>query len=331
MIIKFLKRLKYQFAVKKNNSVYLRQYIKRWKVFSSTELRAHSSKYLKLRILIASHTIEKGLSHDDFRPGFGKDVVIKLLKNLKEYEHRKETDAFCIRIGYSVLNQYHIMNQFYNYDDSSYLSTIKDDYGKGGSYAVKIGKDHNYSCYEEFTFSRHSVRLYDTVSEAIENDEILNCVRIAQTAPNACNRQAVRVHVIKNKDFFKRFEEIQLGCKGFARNAGAILIITADLQLYESSEIRLPSIDAGIFLMNLVNACFDTKIYSCILNGAFPGEANNQIRNIFKIPENEDIEACLLLYKITEEIDIKVPKSERMDTSEMCSFVEYNISGGILV
>lgn len=322
MIINFLKHLKYQFAIKKNSSAYVRQYIKRWRLFSSTELRPQSNKYLKLRILIASHTIEKGLSHNNFRPGFGKDVVINLFKNLKEYEHRKEADTFCIRTGYSVLNQYHIMNQLYNFDDSSYLPAIKEDYKKGGSLSVKIGKDINYSSYEEFAFSRHSVRLYDTVSDTIENDEIQDCVRIAQTAPNACNRQAVRVHVTKNKDLFKRFEEIQLGCKGFACNAGAILIITADLQLYESSEIRLPSIDAGIFLMNLVNACFDTRIYSCILNGAFPGDANNQIRNMFKIPENEDIEACLLLYKITEEIDIKVPKSVRMDTSEMCSFVE---------
>lgn len=322
MIIEYLKHLKYRFAVKKNSSAYLRQYIRRWKEYSATELRPQSNKYLKLRILIEAHTIEKGLSHNDFRPGFGKDVVIKLVNNLKEYECRKEADSFCVRTGYSVLKQYHTKNQLYNFDDSSYLPALKDDYDKGGSFDIKIGKDHDYSCYEEFAFRRHSVRLYDEVSEVIENDEIVNCVRIAQTAPNACNRQAVRVHVTKNKDLFKRFEEIQLGCKGFACNAGAILIITADLQLYESSEIRLPSIDAGIFLMNLVNICFDSKIYTCILNGAFPGEANNHIRNMFRIPENEDIEACLLLYKITEEIDIKVPKSERIDAREICSFAE---------
>ena len=197
-------------------------------------------------------------------------------------------------------------------------------YGTAGSkpHILSDNAGSRYFSFEQFAFSRSSVRLFDEEGETVSKDELGECIKTAQTAPNACNRQSVRIHVVLDRSKFPEIERLQLGCRGFGSNASAFIFITNDLGLYESNEFKLPIFEAGVFTMNLVYAMQDKGLYSCILNASFPNDTGNEIYKISEIPASETINGLIAVYKKTQREEVIVPASLRRKTEEITSFVE---------
>lgn len=301
---------------------YERQFID----LSATNVHRKDAKYLRLRILVDTHTIEKGLCHKEYKAGFGKATVIELSKMLSQYIVQPNHDLFAVENAISVLHEYHNSNQRYGFDDSDYLVFPKFEqlltiHGGTKKICLNSSLRNTFKSFKDFSFSRVSVRMFDFPAEPIEIEEIKKCVAIAQNAPSACNRQAVRVHVVTDKSKFSSIERLQLGCKGFAQNASAFIFISNDLSLYESGEYKLPIFDAGIFTMNLVYSLLEHGIFSCILNASFPNDTNHEIYRLAGIHGNESINGLIAISRLSIPTELRVPVSARRSTEEICSFV----------
>ncbi len=148
--------------------------------------------------------------------------------------------------------------------------------------------------FPEFSQSRHSVRDFDPSVE-IDISRIQNAIELATTAPSACNRQPVRVHVISDKALLSECLKIQNGNRGFGHLGNKLLIVTAKVSSQLSSnEFFSIYIDGGIFLMNLAYALHYNKIAHCILNWFADPKQDKALRQIIDLPEDENVIAYVL-------------------------------------
>lgn len=307
---------------------YIRAYENQFCRLSSTNMDKTDEGFIRLRLVLIAHSLEKGLCHKNFKAGFGKAAVIELCEMVNSYMAKEGKDEFALANAISVLSEYHRRNQEAGFDDTEYLKIpfVKSEtnYGTAGSkpYILSDKGEERSFTFKQFAFSRSSVRLFEEEGETISKEELWDCIKTAQTAPNACNRQSIRIHVVLDKSKFPEIERLQLGCRGFGSNASAFVFITNDLGLYESNEFKLPIFEAGVFTMNLVYAMHEKGLYSCILNASFPNDTGNEIYKIAEIPASETINGLIAVYKKTQREEVGVPASLRRKTEEITSFVE---------
>lgn len=99
-------------------------------------------------------------------------------------------------------------------DGNCYITSKNDFFRKTNDFA-------------EFATSRHSIRWYDNTP--IEEDKLIAAIKLAQTAPSACNRQATRVIIVSSPELKKLCCSIQNGNRGFGEKADKWLLITSEL------------------------------------------------------------------------------------------------------
>ena len=270
-------------------------------------------------IIILSHTIEKGLSHKNIKPLFGKDAVSTLLNCLIAYNKYNEKDSYVLELGTSIIKEYIEANKKVGVacDALPILPEELKQYANINVGAEIFKVDDLFAdCsdkFDSFALSRKSVRLYDQCSLPINYEEIIDSIRIAQYSPSACNRQAVRVRIITDADQIKKISEIQKGSRGFGTNAGAMILVFSDLRYYRIHERRLPMFDAGLFAMSLVYSLFSKKIGTCILNGSFERCQMNELKRVVNIKSYEMLATIITLNKMNDCDEIKVAKSTRKE------------------
>ena len=71
-------------------------------------------KQLHYDILLLAHTVEKGLSVANTRPGFGKEKISRLLELLSNYDEK--WDIFAVEKSYGCLSQYLNWHKSIGYD-----------------------------------------------------------------------------------------------------------------------------------------------------------------------------------------------------------------------
>ena len=243
---------------------------------------------------------------------------------MKEYIAKGGSDPYIIKTAISTLSEYKRVNIDLGVaEEKLFEIPFLDAYiGECLNVGVDLKSKEElfYDCGSTFTKiceNRHSVRLYDTKSEKISEQEILEGISIAQNCPSACNRQAVRVKVITKPNMIKEICEIQGGARGFGENSGALLIITSDISLYEPAERRIPMLDCGIFIMNLIYSLYEKRIGTCVLNGSFNLEREKRMREVVPIPANEMYAAIISLSKIPDGESIKVARSIKRDVRDI--------------
>lgn len=274
-------------------------------------------------IIIGAHILEKGLSHSDFRPGFGKAAIINLQNSIQLYMNTENPDQFALSNAVSLLRHYHELNASYGFDDSEYVKTELFEqfaYKDLSPYAI-ASEAFASMTFSELAHKRHSVRSYDECGLELSNEEIKEVIALANTAPSACNRQATHVFVIKDKDMMQKLETLHGGCKNFGARASAFMLITSDLSLYSRNEVKIPSYDAGIYSMNLLYALQSKGIYSCILNGSFPGAAYKKVHELTSIPERYDVSGLIAVYKLDNTEDIRIAASPRRDAEDVVTIL----------
>ena len=280
-------------------------------------------------ILVYCHVVEKGLSHEKIKPLFGYDKVLIIADSLKQYLLKGGDDTYVISLAYSTLNIYNSVNRQLGVTDDKLIKI--PDISKTKAKTLDIGVNtltaeqyfnNSNNSFNMIAFSRHSVRLYDCCSSKIEYNELLNCIEIAQNCPSACNRQGVRVKLTNDKNKIKEICDIQGGCKGFGENAGALLIITSKISLYTPDERRIPMLDCGLFVMNLVYALYEKKLGSCILNGSFTLEREKAMKKVLPIPNDEMYSAVVAVSKIPDNEKIRCAHSCKREVHDIVSIVD---------
>ena len=114
---------------------------------------------------------------------------------------------------------------------------------------------------------------------------------------------------------------LQRGNTGFTEDIPQLLILTANLSLYNGYRERNQCfVDGGIFALSLVYSLHYYGIGSCMLNWAASQTEDRHIANIIKIRKSERVILVLAIGEIPPKV--LVPISKRRNMSELLAIVE---------
>lgn len=167
--------------------------------------------------------------------------------------------------------------------------------------------------FENFMLSRHSVRQFSDTDIDIEN--IRKAVDLAKYAPTACNRQAYQVYLYDSPKMTDQIGEFIAGNTGFASDVKRYLIITGFLSsFYDSFERNQVYVEAGIFIMSLVEALHNFGIASCVLQNGEHRKKQRKLKELCKeIGEDEKIIAFVAIGNYKDEVTYAVSNRKTVD------------------
>jgi nitroreductase len=259
-----------------------------------------SSGGARARLMWLAHAVEKGLSHADFRAGFGKSAIQKLANEMEAWlaAGRAPDDPF-FRAAASVMHFYFARHRDLGVDVSDVMEFFsasakglitRAGVSHGGVLAAAVEREERIHAgpersFLDVVFGRRSVREF--TSEPVQDEHIRFAVRIAQQAPSVCNRQAPRVHRFTDPVTIRAAVDIQRGFRGYKMPPN-LLLVTSDLSaMLSPNERNQAFIDGGLFMMSLLLGLEQVGLGSCCLNTAMNAERENAIRKIVNIPETE--------------------------------------------
>lgn len=298
----------------------------KWLKYSLSLNPNNSSGKQKAILLMNLHAIEKGLSFKKAKSGFGKEKVLKLIKQTDNHLKQNGSDSLGLA-ALGVLNQYiqhpqsgkddFIVNQFQVLTEKHQVHPESLIGGIKPVSKESISSDLTYPQLYQFVSTRHSVRNFS--DEDITEDQVLQAVKFAQTAPSVCNRQTARVHVF-DKNLFEPIVNAQLGDQGWVKNANKLFIITTDLNYFGGTfERNQAYIEGGLFSMQFVIGLHAQKIASCCKMYIRSPETDKAVYKATGIKENE-VPIMLILAGHYEHETIKVPYSFRFPVKDIVNF-----------
>ena len=246
------------------------------------------------RILLRYHVIEKGLTMPERRNGFGKEVLMGLISDIKLYIEKYGETNEQIHVAIGVVAEYLRVHEEQGGElDNNVMSLIKSFLSEHHSPATRqkeMDKDEYFSAndkpFDVFSQSRHSLRHFEGV---VDNEKLDQAFQLAQNAPSACNRQATRVRVISDKEIITKIFSIQRGNRGFGHLADKLLVLTTDMRYWEIKTCFGGYVDTGIYAMNLLYSLHFHEIGACPLNACFTPAEEKEIRKIIGLPDYENL------------------------------------------
>lgn len=262
---------------------------------------------LEGKILVITHSIEKGMGIKNTKIGYGKRKADKLLNYLFDYVNGKhDYNIYAFHEAIAVLNEYFRLQESWGED----IQAIKDKYNKLCQMIDLEASDFNKKCkaghilfcaselknierynFESFVQLRHSIRDYR--DEIISKEILEKVVQIANMSPSACNRQASRVYCTKTKEESKYIDSIITGTTGFKGNIPNFAIITEDRAYFSGAEQFQWYINGGIYVAYFTLALHSFGIGNCIMQWFAFYKTEKEIKKFFHISENEAIVAIV--------------------------------------
>lgn len=313
-LFQWLKRKKYQKVLNIENNYQN----SKWLHFSSI---FRDDKQTSLATLtIVSHVLEKGITMPNRRLGFGQERVRDIISRCNHIIQDYGSDAIELQATLADLKQYYDIHKEAKYD-------LPGDISKGIENLLPYLNIHDENCYmitrqeyfkptadfAEFAHSRHSVRWFSDTP--VDDDILMAALRLAQTAPSACNRQATRVKVISSPEGKKLCCELQNGNRGFGDKADKWLLITSELGAWSHSYPYDPYVDGGIYAMNLLYSLHYYGIVACTLNAHLSTEQRERLQQFCGYPESEVPVVFIVIGNPAEEF--MVPQSRRLKAEDI--------------
>lgn len=292
----------------------------------SAALNPRGRTVLEAKIIMHYHVLEKGITMPNRRIPFGMNVAKALVSLLREFEQLYGLTRQ-VEHGMAVLRDYFEIHRLAGIPENDLIeiSQFFDTHPTVcASKQLHFSRQRYYAMKNEpfpiFAAGRHSIRNYS--STPIDDSKIIEAVKLATTAPSACNRQHVRVRCIRKQDACRQVLELQGGNRGFGHLADKVLLVTAELQaeVGGTRERYDAYVNGGIFLMNLCYAMTYFEIAHCILTASMERETESKIRSLVNIPDSEVIVAILSCGEPSDEFD--VASSPRRDADELLFFVD---------
>lgn len=254
----------------------------------------------KARLMYAAHAVEKGLSHADFRTGFGQSTIKKLAKDTALWISRnKPRDDQFFLASLAALKHYFDRHQELQHDVSELWNLLSPEIRDHVSSANKsmagvvpadsergeIPCANSSSKFLEIVYGRRSIREFS--NELVLDTDIEQAVAIALQAPSVCNRQASRVHHYNDPIMIRELVELQKGYKGY-KDPPSLLLVTSDLSAFLFPKERNQAyVDGGLFMMLLLLGLRQVGLGSCPLNLSMESEREQNMRKITHIPSSE--------------------------------------------
>lgn len=278
------------------------------------------SEYSFLRMItLRAHVVEKGLTMPHMRANFGEENILALITLCKQYiEAKHDTEQTLFVEALSVLSEYKRVHESMGKSIhpliTSGLKEIMEHcpaIPQHNQPEVQSSELFKHGDFAYIAHHRHSVRNFDG---HIQYENIIKSIDLARTAPSACNRQPVRVHIVPHGALFDRLLNLQHGNRGFGSDAEYLLVLTVSEEGYSGfNERNATYVDGGIFLMNLLYALQYHSIASCTLNCSFLPDEEKQVREAL---QTEDVAVAIIAIGSCPET-FKVARSERIPVSQI--------------
>lgn len=178
-------------------------YYNKYQSYSFADGACTDEKQFEASITRLYHTVEKGLSYLNYRPGFGKENVLALVKSMEQYSRQYGVDKFFYQTALSVLNEYAKKNEKYGFENKevskriSALPGVANDAGGVIKFIPLSEEELGKANYKELVETRHSIRHFS--DKPVELERVEDAVKLAQYTPSACNRQGWKTYIVKDK------------------------------------------------------------------------------------------------------------------------------------
>lgn len=260
------------------------------------------------------HTIEKGLAFPEFRPGFGKSNLDKLLCHMEAYAEKYDTEAFFYRTALSCLHAYLKKNTEFGYDDPELQARVNRLPGTpndcGGVITVKptTPEERDAMDYASFVKSRHSVRHFSPAP--VDPEKTKAAIRLAQHTPSACNRQGWKARIVANKAVLSELLKNQNGNRGFGEEINQMIVVTGDLRYFnQERELHQVFIDGGMYAQSILQALHYEGLAMIPLSASLREDQDKAVRELLDI---EDAEVLIMFIGVGNYADTCLTtKSER--------------------
>tara|TARA_B110000211_G_scaffold217383_1_gene261207 strand:+ start:710 stop:1702 length:993 start_codon:yes stop_codon:yes gene_type:complete len=320
--------IKYYFGNKEFVSL-LRAFLvdfKRYAKFSLIGNPTFTKEYSHARMLLLSHSIEKGLSFSPIKNEFGKRNVENLIVEVNMFLDRFPCDETSdLTIG--ILKSYYNLalpnkeNQI-----AIKIEKIIEKHTKwnanfiGGVKEISVENlnfTSDFDALYNIAFLRSSIRNFS--KKNITKKQINNAVKYAQTSPSVCNRQTSRVHVFEG-DIINDILDNQLGNQGWANNANKLIVITSDLNFFGGVfERNQAFIDGGLFSMQFVMGLHCQKIATCCKMYIRTPKIDKDFYKITNI-NTKEVPIMLILIGHYSETVVKAPYSYRFPVNKILNY-----------
>lgn len=276
-------------------------------------------------IMKYSHSVEKGFSMPEIRPGYGQAVIVELIKQLEVYDQCGfDKSDVSYKKATSVLNEYLKYHAEINFD----LGPMREIILPWTSVSQAIGGymnlersellEKSLGDFENCALSRCSVRSYG--AEPVSQDLIREAVQIARKTPSACNRQCWNTYIVQTPELKTKVLALQNGNRGFGDRADFIAIITADMRSFVGAGERYGTyIDGGLYSMSFMYALHYKGIGACPLNWMVEPPADKKLRKLLNLSPSENVIMMISGGHIPAKV--RIAKSVRKDVTEQLTFL----------
>lgn len=294
-----------------------------------------SEKYelrrLEGEIIRNTHSIEKGLSLESVRLGFGYQKMKEAFRYIDRYvKIGGNINAVPIKMFADAVSAYLAFHKEQSYLDEH----VKEIERLGVSLFEKIApKEEIYGGYKEIHRSNYTIAEQAVVKKLFENrhsvrefsrtpvneNDLHQAIEMACHCPSACNRQCYRVYIVDRKDFNK-LEGWMDGVGGFADELDKILIITGVLSVYRKGERYQFAVTGSVFASYLTLSLEAMNIGCCFMQRPiFPNKKWSRLAAPLQIPGDEQVVCALGIGSF--KVDYKVPISYRIPEKSISTHV----------
>ena len=276
-------------------------------------------------LLLNSHILEKGMSHENLRYGYGKNCLKGLSIELRNWiDNGYSTDNKAFIIAISALHEYYLLHKDIEEDlnflhstlGSELFGLIKNYEGNRKAGFKNPDQTDLYTSFAQFSISRVSLREYDE-RKSVSLDNIKKMIAIAKTAPSSCNRQAIRSYALLEKSKIIKILDLH---KGMTTIPPSLIILTSDISAYPNARSRsLPYVDTGMFAQNLLLAATEMEIATVALNACMTAKMEQEMRGLLDIPKQEKI-TCLIAFGCMKS-KVKTCKSCRIPLEDTLTII----------
>lgn len=278
---------------------------------------------MQYTLLRETHVIEKGMSMQNPRRGFGQEKVRALMERLRKYnriygslekdflyrplttiksyfafQHKEQVDVSELETLYAKLCE----EAGISADSLSLPAGIKTS-------TADALKQEARSDFSSLLYGRHSIRYFK--EELPSKDMLDEALTLASRTPSACNRQAWHTHIYFG-DKCHELLRMQDGCKGFYQDIPCCIVVTADMKGFLGHEPFQCYVDGGLYAQNLINALHFLGLGSIPLSCGFMSDKLLQMQKRFDIPDNEVMVVIIGTGYMTDEVKFAV--SDRQPT-----------------
>lgn len=302
---------------------------KRYVKYATLTTPAKFEEAIDSSLIFHAHSIEKGLSHPNFRPNFGKNALVGLKQNLIAYQDRGYSKSnFSYLNALSVLRAYKEAHDELNIDTPTFNQLFEEkDYMSvsriGGTMLLKrdemaTDSDVQISGLDDLENSRHSVRTFADTS--VDQSKIYKAIGTSLKTPSVCNRQPWHVEYTDNVEKINNIIELQGGYAGYGMPP-LVALISVDLKDFRGAYERNEAyVDGGLFLMNFLLSLTNQGLASCTLNMMLTHNRLTRIRQILDVNDSEVLIALVAIGNYPE--TYVVPKSARKDVKSVLRYIK---------